>query len=88
MTVSATPRNMSRAALRQELDDASITAQVRMVLLLHRSTSVLNTQVSTDDGVVTVRGKARNMAERDLVGELVHDIKGVNGVNNQMSIGQ
>lgn len=57
-------------------------------MLLHRSTSVLNTQVSTDGGVVTVRGKARNMAERDLVGELVHDIKGVNGVDNQMGIGE
>jgi osmotically-inducible protein OsmY len=86
MTVSATAKNVYEATMRGKIDDASITAQVRMALLLHRSTSVLNTKVETNDGVVTLRGMARNVAEKDLVSELVSDIKGVKSVKNEMSI--
>ena len=70
----------------EKIDDASITAQVKMVLLFHRSTSVLNTKVTTKYGVVTLSGKARNAAEKDLVSKLVNDIKGVNTVENEMTI--
>jgi len=68
----------------EKIDDASITAQVKMALLLHRSTSVLSTTVSTKRGVVTVGGKAGNMAEKDLVSKLVSDINGVKSVKNLM----
>lgn len=70
----------------EKIDDASITAQVKMALLYHRSTSALNTSVKTNEGVVTVGGKARNAAEKDLVSKLVKDIKGVKSVNNLMSV--
>lgn len=36
------------------IDDASLTARVKMTLLYHRWTSVLNTEVGTNDGVVTM----------------------------------
>jgi osmotically-inducible protein OsmY len=36
--------------------------------------------------VVTVGGKARNAAEKDLVTKLVADINGVKGVNNRMTL--
>ena len=68
------------------IDDASITGQVKMSLLFHRSTSARNTKVETSDGVVTLYGKARNAAEKDLVTKLVNDINGVKSVNNRMSI--
>jgi len=55
-------------------------------LLFHRSTSFLHTTVRTNRGVVTVGGKARNLAEIDLVNKLVIDIKGVKSVNNRMTI--
>ncbi|MHB8765568.1 MAG: BON domain-containing protein [Deferrisomatales bacterium] len=86
MTVSTIAKNIHEAAMRGKIDDASVTAQVRMALLFHRSTSVLNTQVDTDDGVVTLRGEARNVAEKELVGELVNEINGVKKVRNEMSI--
>jgi len=70
----------------QKIDDASITAQVNIALLFHRSTSFLHTTVRTNRGVVTVGGKARNLAEIDLVNKLVIDIKGVKSVNNRMTI--
>jgi hyperosmotically inducible periplasmic protein len=69
-----------------KIDDASITAQVKMTLLFHRSTSALNTKVETNDGVVTMSGKARNAAEKDLVTKLVNDVNGVKSVNNRMTI--
>ncbi|MBA4374281.1 MAG: transport-associated protein [Thermodesulfovibrio sp.] len=70
----------------ERIDDASITAQVKIVLLFHRSTSALHTRVSTKLGVVTVGGKAINAAERDLVTKLVTDIPGVSSVKNEMTV--
>jgi len=70
----------------EKIDDASITAQVKLSLLYHRSTSALSTKVETTDGVVTVSGKARNAAEKDLVTKLITDIHGVKSVVNNMSI--
>lgn len=68
------------------IDDASITAQVKLALTFHRSTSVIKTKVETKDGIVTVSGVAKNSAEKDLVGKLVNDIKGVKEVKNEMTI--
>jgi len=69
-----------------QIDDASITAQVKLALLFHRSTSMINTRVSTKNGIVTVRGVAKNSAEKDLVGKLVNNIKGVKGLKNKITI--
>jgi hyperosmotically inducible protein len=85
MTVSMTS-NTAKAKVGAKIDDASITALVKMTLLFHRSTSALNTKVETKSGVVTMYGKARNQAEKDLVDKLVNDINGVTSVNNRMTI--
>ncbi|KAF0216326.1 MAG: transport-associated protein [Geobacteraceae bacterium] len=85
MTVSKHTEKRPRT-IGEKIDDASITAQVNMTLLNHRSTSVLNTTVKTKRGVVTVGGKARNASEKELVTRLVSDINGVKGVKNRMSI--
>jgi len=85
MTVSESSEKASRT-VGEKIDDASITAQVNMTLLNHRSTSVLNTTVKTKRGVVTVGGKARDAAEKDLVTKLVADINGVKSVMNRMTI--
>lgn len=85
MTVSKTGEKTPQT-MGEKIDDASITAQVKMALLFHRATSALKTSVTTKRGVVTVSGKARNTAEKDLVDKLVSDIKGVKSVNNRMTI--
>ncbi len=69
-----------------KIDDASITALVKMTLLYHRSTSALNTSVTTKNGVVTLGGKAGNAAEKDLATKLASDVNGVNSVKNRMTI--
>jgi osmotically-inducible protein OsmY len=85
MTIT-NPSKPTEPTTAEMIDDASITAQVRMALLSHRSTSILSTMVSTSDGIVTVGGRANNVAEIDLVTKLVTDINGVKSVVNSMSI--
>jgi osmotically-inducible protein OsmY len=89
MTVSKTSKvPKTSKTLGEMIDDASITAQVKLTLFSHRSTSALNTKVKTAHGVVTLGGKAKNAAEKDLVTKLVTDIKGVKSVKNGMTVEQ
>jgi len=85
MVVSKTAKK-THTTVGEKIDDASITAQVKMTLLYHHSTSALNTKVETKHGVVTVSGAAGNAAGKDLVSKLVNDVKGVKSVKNQMAI--
>lgn len=84
MVVKATKKQ--KETVGAKIDDASITAQVKMTLLYHRSTSAIATKVTTKKGVVALSGKAANQAEKDLVSKLVADINGVKQVTNQMII--
>ena len=86
MTVSEISKKTQMVG--EMIDDASITALVKITLLYHRSTSALSTKVETNKGVVTLYGKASNTAEKDLVTKLVNDIKGVKDVKNQIIIGE
>lgn len=70
----------------QKIDDASITAQVKLSLLYHRSTSAINTKVETNNGDVTLYGKAGSAAEKELATKFAADVNGVNSVNNRMII--
>ncbi len=85
MTVSKTAKKTSRT-MGDKIDDASVTAQVKSALLFHRSTSAFNTSVTTKNGVVTLTGKAKNAAEKELVNKIVDDVKGVKSVKNRMTI--
>jgi osmotically-inducible protein OsmY len=85
MTLGKTSKTTRTAG--QKIDDASITAQVKMTLLYHRSTSAINTSVTTKRGVVTLTGKAKTAGEKDLATKFAKDVNGVKSVKNQMSIG-
>jgi len=85
MTVAATTEPQARTA-GEKIDDASISAQVKMALLTHQSTSAAKTKVQTRDGVVTLTGIAKNAAEKTLVTKLVEDIQGVSSVKNEMTV--
>ena len=76
-----TPMNTAGDAI----DDASITALVKTALLYHRSTSGLKTTVATQDGVVTLGGKAKSAAEKDLAGKYASDVQGVKDVINNIT---
>lgn len=70
----------------EKICDSAITAKVKMALALQRSTGALRTSVTTIDEVVTVSGKAKNSAEKELVSRVVEDIDGVEKVVNIMTI--
>jgi osmotically-inducible protein OsmY len=70
----------------RKIDDASITALVKMTLLYHRSTSALNTKVETNRGVVKLNGNAKNAGEINFATKYARDVNGVKSVNNMMTI--
>lgn len=85
MTVAKPPRKPERE-LKRKIDDASLTAQLKAALLFNRGTSALHTKVVTKGGVVTLSGKARTPAERELCSKIAHNLQGVHAVRNQMRL--
>lgn len=75
-----------RQTIGQRVDDASITAQVMLALMSRRSTRTVDAIVDTTNGIVTVRGTAKNASEKDLVTKIITDVQGVRGVDNKMSV--
>jgi osmotically-inducible protein OsmY len=70
----------------EEIDDASITSQVKYLLFTHRATSALKTKVTTTEGCVVITGEAANDAEKSLAGKLAGSIRGVMAVTNDMTV--
>ena len=85
LTVPAVPKKPSPVTYAR-IDDASITAQIRMTLRYHRSASAPAISVSTDKGAVTLGGKVGTAAEKALAGRLVEDIRGVKSVKNLLTV--
>jgi osmotically-inducible protein OsmY len=70
----------------EDMDDASITSQVKYALLSHRSTSALATKVVTENAVVNISGVADSDAEKSFVTKLAQDTRGVKSVVNDMTV--
>jgi len=84
--VVATPLEKKPRTTKEQIDDVSVAALVRMALVLHHSTNGLYTTVAVRRGVVTVGGRARTDAEKALVTRLVKDVNGVKKVKNLMTV--
>jgi len=69
-----------------KIDDASITAQVKMAFLMHHSTSAFKTGIETTNGVVTLSGNAVNGAAKDMAAKVAGDVNGVTSVVNNMTV--
>ncbi|MBF0479177.1 MAG: BON domain-containing protein [Candidatus Omnitrophica bacterium] len=85
MSIAPMPKE-SKEALGDKIDDASITAQVKMAFLMHHSTSAFKTGVETKDGIVTLSGEAVNAAGKEMAAKVAEDVKGVVTVINNMTI--
>jgi hyperosmotically inducible protein len=79
-------KNSPDSTVAENIDDASITSEVKYELLSHKATSAVKTSVSTSDGIVRVTGEAANDAERSLVTKLAQDVRGAKSVTNDMTI--
>ncbi len=69
-----------------EHSDAWITTKVKTALLFHRNVSATGTTVYTKDGVVTLQGEAKSLAQKELTTEYAKDIDNVKEVKNEMTI--
>ena len=84
IVVNAAP--IPAESMGEENDDASISAQVKYLLLTHRTTSALKTNVSTVDNCIVITGEAANDSERSIAGKLAGSIRGVMAVTNNMTV--
>lgn len=75
-----------RRAIRKRIDDASITAQVKLALLFNQATSATRTRVRTENGVVHLEGAAGSQAEKRLVNRVAWTVEGIRKVNNRMTV--
>jgi hyperosmotically inducible periplasmic protein len=78
--------NKEGETLSEKIDDASITAQVKMAFLSHHSTSAFKTGVDTNNGIVTLSGNVINAAGKDMATKVASDVNGVKNVVNNMVI--
>ena len=69
-----------------EHSDGWITMKVKTVLAFHKNVSASGTEVNTQNGVVTLTGKADNLAQKQLTGEYAKDVDGVTEVRNDLVI--
>jgi hyperosmotically inducible protein len=81
-----TPPPADQQTVGEKIDDASITSQVKYALLSHKSTSAIETHVTTTEGVVHVTGEADSAAEKSLVTKLAQDVRGTKSVTNDMTV--
>ncbi len=86
MTIAQIPSE-SKMTMGEKIDDASITAQVKMAFLTHHSTSAFKTGVTTTNGVVTLTGKATSGAAKDMATQVAGNVHGVTQVINNMTTG-
>jgi hyperosmotically inducible periplasmic protein len=85
MTIAKVPSEPKKT-MGDKIDDASITAQVKMAFLTHHSTSAFKTGVTTNNGVVTLTGNATSGAAKDMATQVAGDVHGVTQVINNMDI--
>jgi len=69
-----------------EHSDAWIHMKVKSVLLFHRNVSASGTTIYVKDGVVTLQGEAKSMAQKELTTEYARDVDHVVDVKNNMTV--
>ena len=69
-----------------EHSDGWLKTKVKSVLMFHRNVSATGTKVTVVDGVVTLRGEAANLAQKELTTEYARDVEGVREVRNEMTV--
>ena len=69
-----------------EHSDLWINMKVKSALLFHRNANASGTDVYVTDGVVTLRGEASSLTQKEMTTEYARDIDNVKEVRNEMSI--
>ena len=69
-----------------EHSDAWMTMKVKGVLAFHKNVSASDTEVSTQNGVVTLSGTAHTESQKQLTTEYAKDVEGVMEVRNDLVV--
>jgi len=69
-----------------EHSDGWVSTKVKTTLLFHRNVSASGTDVYVKDGIVSLRGVANSMAQKELTTEYAKDVEGVKEVKNEMTV--
>ena len=77
----------TKAEVAAENADMWIGRKVKLALLFHRHLNADKTTVEVKDGVVTLKGEASSMAQKELTTEYAKDIEGVKDIKNEMTVG-
>ena len=69
-----------------EHSDGWLSTKVKTTLLFHRHVSASATDVFVKDGIVSLRGEASSLAQKELTAEYAKDVEGVKEVKNEMTV--
>ena len=75
-----------KPSLSQQMDDATLTAMVKSKLLWNSNTEGTDINVTTEQGVVSLKGVTNSDEARELAGQLAGNTKGVKNVDNQLNV--
>lgn len=76
----------TKAEIAAENADTWMGRKVKMALMFHRNVNAGDTAVEVKDGVVTLKGEASSIAQKELTSEYAKDIEGVKEVKNEMTV--
>jgi osmotically-inducible protein OsmY len=79
-------RLATKAEAAAESADTWIGRKVNLTLLFHRNVDAGSTIIEVKDGVVTLKGTASSVAQKELTAEYASDIGGVKEVKNEMTV--
>lgn len=76
----------TKAEAAAEDADTWIGRKVKLTLLFHRNVNAGKTDVEVKDCIVTLKGEASSIAQKELTAEYASDIEGVKEVKNEMTV--
>ncbi|MEI7902096.1 MAG: BON domain-containing protein [bacterium] len=76
----------TKAEAAAENADLWINRKVKLTLLFHRNVDASKTVVEVKDKIVTLKGTASSVAQKELTTEYANDIEGVKEVKNEMTV--
>ena len=80
-----TVKNAGETATR-EVTDSWLTLQTKLALLADERVSSADVHVTTQEGVIKLRGKVDSEAQQQAAGEIARTIEGARDVNNQLTV--
>ena len=80
-----TPTALDKATA--AISDTWITTKVRSNLLVSSGTSGSDLNIDTKNGVVTLSGRVRSPAQKELIERIASDVQGVRNIDNKLRVG-